>query len=128
MATGIMLRTMSGTFCSLILAAISVAGLRAQMAPGLDAIRVASGLTQPLFVTAPPGDSGRLFIVQQDGDIRILNLVTGTLNSTPFLTLTGLTDQQVSKVCSAWRSIRTMPRTESFISTSPSPAALLAMA
>ena len=74
MATGIMLRTMSGTFCSLILAAISLAGLRAQMVPGLDAIRVASGLTQPLFVTAPPGDSGRLFIVQQNGRIRTLNL------------------------------------------------------
>jgi hypothetical protein len=90
MATGIMLRTMSGTFCSLILAAISLPGLRAQMVPGLEAIRVASGLTQPLFVTAPPGDSGRLFIVQQNGQIRILNLATGTLNSTPFLTLTGL--------------------------------------
>src|SRR6266496_2360122 len=90
-ATGRMLRTMRATICSLILAAISLPGLRAQMVPGLDAIRVASGLTQPLFVTAPPGDSGRLFIVQQNGQIRILNLATGTLNSTPFLTLTGLT-------------------------------------
>src|SRR4029453_4533080 len=91
MARGIMLRTMRTTICSLILAAISLAGLQAQMVPGLDAIRVASGLTRPLFVTAPPGDSGRLFIVQQDGRIRILNLATGTLNSTPFLALTGLT-------------------------------------
>src|SRR6266496_1191921 len=91
MATGIMLRTMRATICSLIFAAVSLPGLRAQMVPGLDAIRVASGLTQPLFVTAPPGDSGRLFIVQQNGQIRILNLATGTLNSTPFLTLTGLT-------------------------------------
>jgi glucose/arabinose dehydrogenase len=82
---------MRTTICSLILAGISLAGLRAQMVPGLDAIRVASGLTRPLFVTAPPGDSGRLFIVQQNGRIRILNLATGTLNSTPFLTLTGLT-------------------------------------
>jgi glucose/arabinose dehydrogenase len=48
------------------------------------------GLTRPLFITAPPGDSGRLFIVQQNGQIRILNLITGTLNSTPFLALTGL--------------------------------------
>src|SRR5882762_772741 len=92
MATGIMLRTMRAAICSLILAAVSLPGLRAQMAPGLDAIRVASGLTQPLFVTAPPGDSGRLFIVQQNGEIRILNLATGTLNPAPFLTLTGLTD------------------------------------
>jgi glucose/arabinose dehydrogenase len=90
MATGLMLRTMRATICSLILAAISLPGLRAQMVTGVDAIRVASGLTQPLFVTAPPGDSGRLFILQQNGRILILNLATGTLNATPFLTLTGL--------------------------------------
>ncbi len=90
MATEILLRTMRATICSLILAAISLAGLRAQMVTGLDSIRVASGLTRPVFVTAPPGDSGRLFIVQQNGQIRILNLATGTLNATPFLTLTGL--------------------------------------
>ena len=75
---------------SLIFTAISLAGLRAQVVPGLDAIRVASGLTQPLFVTAPSGDSGRLFIVQKDGRIRILNLATRTLYPNPFLTLTGL--------------------------------------
>src|SRR4029453_19511205 len=85
-----MLRAMRATICSLILTAISLSGLRAQMVVGLDAIRVASGLTQPLFVTAPPGDSGRLFIVQKNGQIRILNLATATLNPTPFLTLTGL--------------------------------------
>jgi len=90
MATGIRLGTMRATICSLILAAISLSGLRAQMVTGLDAIRVASGLTRPLFVTAPPGDSGRLFILQQNGRILILNLATGTLNATPFLALTGL--------------------------------------
>jgi glucose/arabinose dehydrogenase len=59
--------------------------LCAQAVPGLDAIRVASGLTQPLFVTAPPGDFNRIFIVQQTGQVRILNLATGTMNTTPFL-------------------------------------------
>src|SRR5438105_848363 len=78
--------------CCLVLATISVSGLQAGTAPGLDAVQVASGLTQPLFVTAPPGDFRRLFIVQQDGNIRILNLLTSTLNPAPFLTLTGLTD------------------------------------
>src|SRR5438874_13645736 len=78
--------------CCLVLAMISVSGLQARTAPGFDAVQVASGLTQPLFVTAPPGDFRRLFIVQQDGDIRILNLFTSTLNPAPFLTLTGLTD------------------------------------
>jgi glucose/arabinose dehydrogenase len=57
----------------------------AQTVSGLSAIRVASGLSQPLFVTAPPGDYNRLFIVQKTGQVSILNLATGTLNATPFL-------------------------------------------
>jgi glucose/arabinose dehydrogenase len=64
--------------------------LWAQQVQGLDAIRVASGLSSPVFVTAPPGDFNRLFIVQQNGVIRILNLNTGVLNTTPFLTISGL--------------------------------------
>src|SRR5438270_1563694 len=64
--------------------------LHGQAVPGLDAIRVASGLNQPLFVIAPPGDFNRIFIVQQNGQIRILNLVTGTLNATSFLTISNL--------------------------------------
>src|SRR5436305_15337476 len=64
--------------------------LLAQAVTGLDAIQVASGLSSPLFVTAPPGDFNRLFIVQQNGVIRILNLNTGVLNATPFLTVGGI--------------------------------------
>jgi len=37
----------------------------------LKSVVVASGLTAPVFVTSPPGDSGRIFIVQQDGIIRV---------------------------------------------------------
>jgi glucose/arabinose dehydrogenase len=71
--------------CSII-ACIGIGNrLHAQSVPGLDAIRVASGLTQPLFVTSPPGDFNRIFIVLQIGQVRILNLATGTLNATPFL-------------------------------------------
>lgn len=78
-----------GTFS--IIANLGIAsGLHAQAVQGLDAIRVASGLTQPLFVTAPPGDFNRIFIVQQNGQIRILHLDTGTLNASPFLTISGL--------------------------------------
>ena len=62
-------------------------GLYAQQ---LDAIRVASGLSSPIFVTAPPGDVNRLFIVQQGGQVRILNLNTGVINATPFLTVSNL--------------------------------------
>src|SRR5947199_6527166 len=68
----------------------AASNLDGQAVPGLDAIRVASGLSSPIFVTAPPGDFNRLFIVQQDGMIRILNLNTGALNAAPFLTISGL--------------------------------------
>ena len=47
--------------------------------------RVASGLTQPLYVTHAPGDTSRIFILQQNGVIRILDLGTDTLLGTPFL-------------------------------------------
>jgi glucose/arabinose dehydrogenase len=48
---------------------------------------VASGLSLPLYLTAPPGDTGRLFIVEKGGAIRIVK--GGTLLPTPFLDLTG---------------------------------------
>jgi glucose/arabinose dehydrogenase len=72
-------------FLSLVLGSSIPGDLWAQPVPGLAAVRVASGLTDPLFVTTPPGDYNRIFIVQQNGVIRILNLATGTLNSTAFL-------------------------------------------
>jgi glucose/arabinose dehydrogenase len=83
-------RELRAGFCLLIFACLTSYNLQAQAVSGVAAVRVASGLTQPLFVTAPPGDFERLFIVQQDGAIRILNLTTGALSPTPFLTLSGL--------------------------------------
>jgi glucose/arabinose dehydrogenase len=67
--------------------ALFASSARPQAVPGLDATVVASGLTSPVFVTAPPGDYNRLFIVQQGGVIRILDLTTPSpsLNPTPFL-------------------------------------------
>jgi glucose/arabinose dehydrogenase len=63
-----------------------------QAVPGLDATVVASGLTSPVFAAAPPGDYNRLFIVQQDGVIRILDLTTNppSLKAAPFLTIPGM--------------------------------------
>ncbi len=53
----------------------------------ISATRVASGLNQPLYVTAAPGDTSRLFIVEKGGTIKILDLNTGTVLATPFLTV-----------------------------------------
>jgi glucose/arabinose dehydrogenase len=61
--------------------------------------RVASGLSAPIFATHAPGDPNRLFIAERGspGDnvnasaaIKILNLTTGSVLSTPFLTIPGI--------------------------------------
>jgi len=53
----------------------------------ISATRVASGLSEPLFVVSPPGDTGRLFIVEKNGLIRILDLDSGQVLPTPFIDL-----------------------------------------
>ena len=64
------------------------------LAQGLFTERVASGLTNPLFVTHAPDDTDRLFIVEQGSGgiahIQILDLITGSLNENPFLDLGGV--------------------------------------
>jgi len=49
--------------------------------------QVAAGLSFPLYLTAPPGDTSRLFIAEKGGAIRIVK--HGTLVPTPFLDLNG---------------------------------------
>jgi glucose/arabinose dehydrogenase len=46
---------------------------------------VAQGLDQPVYVTAPPGDAQRLFVVEQGGRVRIVR--NGAVLATPFLDL-----------------------------------------
>jgi glucose/arabinose dehydrogenase len=50
---------------------------------------IATGFTSPVHVTAPPGDSSRLFVVQQAGLIRIVDLSDNSILATPFLDITG---------------------------------------
>jgi glucose/arabinose dehydrogenase len=57
----------------------------AASASTITATRVATGLASPLFATAPPEDAAHLFIVERGGQIRILDLNTGQLQTTPFL-------------------------------------------
>jgi len=57
-------------------------------ATALTAVRIASGLARPLYVTSPPGDP-RLFIVEQrgaDSRGRIKILKAGAVQAQPFLT------------------------------------------
>ena len=57
----------------------------AQQSMNLD--RVATGLTQPVFATHAPGDPNRLYICEQAGRIRILDLVNLSISAT-FLNIT----------------------------------------
>ncbi len=63
-------------------------------AQDLSVRQVASGLDQPIFAVAAPGDNTRLFVGEQGSNgtaqIRVLDLTTNTLNPTPFLTLSGI--------------------------------------
>ena len=59
------------------------------MAP-LSTVRVAGGLNRPIFVTHVPGDETRLFIVEQRGVIKILDLTTETVLGTAFLNIDSL--------------------------------------
>ncbi|MCC6320805.1 MAG: PQQ-dependent sugar dehydrogenase [Phycisphaerales bacterium] len=63
------------------LAAVRCAEHAAAQVP-LRSQLIASGLSQPLGGFAIPGDTNRMFVVEQVGRIRILNLTTNTISST----------------------------------------------
>ena len=76
--------------------------LRAQLKPaefptrsmGIQTERIASGLSRPVYVGHAPGDESRLFIIEarsgSTGRIRIYDLNTETLLSTPYLSISGV--------------------------------------
>ncbi len=59
------------------------AAAEARAGTPLTTLRVASGLIKPLYLTHAPGDYRRLFVVEQDGRIRIVK--DGVLLETSFL-------------------------------------------
>jgi hypothetical protein len=65
----------------------SLAASRAAASPGLYTELVASGLSEPVYVAAPRGDS-RLFVVERGGKIKIVE--EGILLPTEFLDITAL--------------------------------------
>ena len=58
--------------------------------PSLSLTRVATGLSSPVFATSAPGDSDHLYIVERGGHIRLLNLSSGNILPTNFLTTSQL--------------------------------------
>ena len=51
---------------------------------------VITGLSVPVGVYAAPGDTSRLFVVEQTGRIKIVNLPSYTVEATPYLNLSGI--------------------------------------
>jgi hypothetical protein len=95
---------MRGLFLiSICLGTLVSSPAKSQSLPAMDTVTVASGLSRPVFVTSPPSDYNRIFVIEQQiesppssnqwiGRIRVVHLDppnTG-VNATPFLTITGL--------------------------------------
>jgi glucose/arabinose dehydrogenase len=82
------IRGLAVTLAASVLMLTCTASAQAQV---LTAQRVANGLSRPLYVTMPPDDTDRLFIVEQHtGNILIYDRNTETILGTEFLTVGGI--------------------------------------
>lgn len=66
-------------------------GIVPAVGTAIDAVFVSNDFTAPTFLTAPPLDVGRVFVVERAGFVRILNLVDHSVNAAPFLDISDLT-------------------------------------
>jgi glucose/arabinose dehydrogenase len=69
-------------------ASSSAAPARAATPPSVTLQQLPFTFDQPVYVTAPPGDTARLFVVEQTGAIRVVK--DGVLLPAPFLDISGL--------------------------------------
>ncbi|MEQ1931698.1 MAG: PQQ-dependent sugar dehydrogenase [Parvularculaceae bacterium] len=61
----------------------------ANLIEGYQVRRRGAGFTLPLFISGSGDGSGRVFVVEKGGLIRILNPETGAINAAPFLDISG---------------------------------------
>ena len=81
-------RVVRSLLCAGLLPAIVLALTTTISEAALEATRIATGFTIPLYVCAPPGDTNRIFVAEQHGKIKIVDLTTNTVLPTPFLDIT----------------------------------------
>jgi cysteine-rich repeat protein len=67
------------------------AGVASSAGTAIDAVLINDELTNPLYLTAPPLDPGRIFVVERAGYIRIIDLDDNTVAPAPFLDISTLT-------------------------------------
>ncbi|MCP4760094.1 MAG: hypothetical protein GY894_07570 [Planctomycetes bacterium] len=88
----------AATVCLAGLSIAATAGTASADDTTLTSHRLIAGLARPVYVCAAPGDSDRIFVVEQrsgsTGRIRIFDLTTNSLLSTPFLSLSVSTSSE----------------------------------
>ena len=82
-------RVLGAGLLPVLLLGLAIPAAQARIA----ATRIATGFSLPLYACAPPGDLTRLFIAEQHGQIKIIDLTTNTVLSTPFLDITAVVGQ-----------------------------------
>jgi glucose/arabinose dehydrogenase len=89
---------MNRLLTSLTLGACGALAAAPAVAQNYTATVIANGLTRPVYVGAAPGDTDRLFILEQrsgnQGRIRVFNTDTNTLEPIPYATFTVSTSSE----------------------------------
>jgi len=80
-------RRYCGIVCSLAFGLLVAPQYACGVGTDLTTELVAAGFASPVYAVAPLGDTTRLFVVEQGGTIRIINLVDNSILPTPFLSL-----------------------------------------
>jgi glucose/arabinose dehydrogenase len=84
--------TATGTMCKAPVKAVQSGNeCPAGDPPALEVTLIKGGLTYPIFVTQPPNDDSRLFVVQRNGQILLLDPESGDMLGT-FMTVPNVAD------------------------------------
>ena len=117
------MRRWRGLLLALVLAVAVVAllgraGGTSQAAPQALLLDPVGAFDQPTYLTAPPGDTQRLFITQKQG--KIMLVLNGVIQPTPFLdATTWVASGGRSRGCSRSRSHPTTQPAAASTSTTP---------
>ena len=82
------------TILSLYVSFVLCLALISAQAQAIQLERIATGFEQPLYATAPSGDSSRLFVLEKaSGNIRVIRLANNSVLAEPFLRVGNISSQ-----------------------------------